>query len=311
MRLILAALMVLPIAFGPPANAADGFRVTLLGTGTPTPSMERFGPSTLVEAGGHTLLFDAGRGVPIRLSQLHIPGGRLETLFLTHFHSDHTSGIPDVWLTGWTVRDSPRTTAFHVVGPTGTKALMRDLRTAYARDIETRVADEGLPREGARVVVKEFAHDGVVYDKDGVTVTAFAVDHGPKIKPAYGYRIDYQGHSAVISGDTRYSPNLIRHAMGVDLLIHEVMVDPVGPLSPALKAVQDHHSSPSDAGRVFTATMPKLAVYSHIVVAANPAVTPDQLERSTRATYAGPLEVGADLTSFDIADTVVVHRWKP
>jgi ribonuclease Z len=235
----------------------------------------------------------------------------VEALFLTHFHSDHTSGIPDVWLTGWTVRAGRRTSALQVVGPSGTKAMMGDLRKAYGRDIETRVADENLPREGVRVAVTEFAHDGVVYDKDGVKVTAFAVDHGPKIKPAYGYRVDYQGRSVVISGDTRYSPNLIRHAMGVDLLIHEVMVDPVGPLSPELKSVQDHHASPSDAGRVFTATAPKLAVYSHIVVAPNPDVTPGQLERSTRATYAGPLEVGADLTSFDIADTVVVHRWKP
>ena len=159
---------------------------------------------------------------------------------------------------------------------------MANLRKAYAIDIETRIADEGLPREGVRVEVKEFARDGVVYEKDDVKVTAFAVDHGAKIKPAFGYRIDYRGRSAVISGDTRYSPNLIHHAMGVDLLIHEVMVDPVGSLDPALKAVQDHHTSPRDAGRVFTETKPKLAVYSHIVVAANPAVTPAQLEWSTR-----------------------------
>src|ERR1043166_10293485 len=77
------------------------FSVTLLGTGTPVPLPDRFGPSTLVEAGGQKLLFDAGRGASIRLNQLEVPIGSIDALLLTHFHSDHTVGIPDVWLTGW------------------------------------------------------------------------------------------------------------------------------------------------------------------------------------------------------------------
>jgi ribonuclease Z len=160
----------------------------------------------LVEAGGQVLLFDAGRGVPIRMGQVKIPIGKIDVLFLTHFHSDHVSGIPDVWLSGWL--GSPmgrRKTPFHVVGPIGAKNLMTNLEKAYALDISIREADEKLPPQGVAINVEEYAKDGVVFEKDGVKVTAFEVDHGDVIKPAYGYRIDYKGHSAVISGDTRYN----------------------------------------------------------------------------------------------------------
>src|SRR3979411_1694398 len=101
------------------------FRVTLLGTGTPIPSAERFGPSTLVEAGDQKLLIDAGRGATIRLDQLNIPIGRIDALLLTHFHSDHTVGIPDVWLTGWLQSDfGTRRTPFRVIGPLGGQSHM-------------------------------------------------------------------------------------------------------------------------------------------------------------------------------------------
>src|SRR6266581_5277191 len=100
---------------------ASDFRVTLLGTGTPIPSKDRFGPCTLVEAGDQKLLIDAGRGATIRLSQLNIPIGSIDALFLTHFHSDHTVGIPDLWLTGWlSSYFAARRRTFHVIGPTGT-----------------------------------------------------------------------------------------------------------------------------------------------------------------------------------------------
>src|SRR6185312_2015928 len=119
----------------------DRFRVTLLGTGIPVPQPDRFGPATLVEAGGHVLLFDAGRGATIRLFQLGMPLSRVGPLFLTHFHSDHTVGIPDVWLSGWLGGPwARRITPFEVIGPTGTKELMANLERAYAADIKTRMA---------------------------------------------------------------------------------------------------------------------------------------------------------------------------
>src|SRR5690606_21641267 len=171
-------------AFGQAPVEAD-FRVTLLGTGGPPPDPARYGPATLVEAGSQKLLFDAGRGTPIRLWQVRVPLRAIDATFLTHFHSDHVVGIPDLWLSGWLGGPfAQRKTPYQVVGPTATRELMANLERAFAADIAIRIADENYPREGIRTLVREFAAQGTVYEKDGVRVTAFEVDHGEHIKPA-------------------------------------------------------------------------------------------------------------------------------
>jgi ribonuclease Z len=149
-----------------------------------------------------------------------------------------------------------------------------------------------------------------------VKVTAFEVDHGAAIKPAYGYRVDYNGHSAVISGDTRYSQNVIKYGTGTDLLIHEV-----GSARPELLAANifvqriiAHHTTPKECGQVFAQAKPKLAVYTHIVLLSSektPEPTLDEVVAETRQTYDGPLVVGDDLMSFEIAETVTVKPFKP
>jgi ribonuclease Z len=298
------------------ARADEDFKVTLIGTSSPLPLPDRFGPSTLIEAGDQKILIDAGRGVPIRLWQLKIPLGKIDVLFLTHYHSDHTSGIPDLWLTGWLPPPfAQRKTPFHVIGPVGAKTLMENLEKACALDIKIRLADEKLPPEGIAVTVDEFEKDGVVYEKNGMKVTAFEVDHGDVIKPAVGYRIDYKEHSAVVSGDTRYNENVIKYGTGADVLIHEVaMTRPELMQVSAFQRIMAHHTTPKEAGMVFSAAKPKLAVYSHIVLLSNaqvPEPTLDNLVAETRQTYNGPLEVGEDLMSFSIGDEVTVKRAKP
>jgi ribonuclease Z len=289
------------------------FRVTLLGTGVPTPRPDRFGPSTLVQAGDQTLLIDAGRGATIRLYQLGVPMGRVDALLLTHYHSDHTVGIPDFWLTGWLQSHyAQRTAPLRVIGPTGAKNLMSNLEKAYAADIKIRVADEKLPPQGVALAVEEFAADGVVYEKNGVKVTAFEVDHGDVIKPAYGYRIDYGGRAAVISGDTRYNENVVKYGAGADLLVHEVAIARPELMSEAfIQRIMAHHTTAREAGLVFSRTNPKLAAYTHLVFLASeriPPATLDDLVAETRQTYGGPLEIGEDLMSFEIGDEVVVRR---
>ena len=156
---------------------SSDFRVTLLGTGVPIPSPDRFGPSTLVEAGDQKFLIDAGRGATIRLYQLDVPIGRIDVQLLTHYHSDHISCLPDVWLTGWLESHfGRRKTPYKVIGPTGAKRLIENLERAYADDIKIRVADEKLPPSGIATDVSEYDHDGLVYEKNGVKVIAFEVD---------------------------------------------------------------------------------------------------------------------------------------
>jgi ribonuclease Z len=308
--LLLAAAIALPSI-----AAAQALSVTLLGTGTPIPRPDRFGPSVLVEAGGQRLLFDCGRGVTIRLVQAHVPMGQLTAVFLTHLHSDHVVGFPDLWLTGWLANPQfgHRTRPMQVYGPRGTTAMIDALRTAYAADLRIRAEDEKLPASGASIVTHEI-DEGVVYDSAGVKVTAFTVDHGDVIKPAFGYRIDYAGHSVVLSGDTRPTENLIRFAHGADLLVHEVAMGNAADAatSAALRRVLAHHTSPADAGRIFTRVRPGLAVYSHIGLSSyDPALgapTVADLVAATRTTYQGPLQVGEDLMRFDVGDSVSVHR---
>ena len=308
---LLAGLMA------PPAgHAQTDFKVTLLGTASPQPRPDRFGPSTLVEAGDQKLLFDAGRGVPIRLRQIGVPIGRIDVLFITHYHSDHVSGIPDVWLTGWLPPPYARRTApFHVIGPVGAKDLMSNLERAYALDVKIRLEDEKLPPEGIATTVEEFDKDGVVYEKNGVKVTAFAVEHGAAIKPAVGYRVEYKGRSVTLSGDTRYDENVVKNATGTDLLIHEVgaALPELLAASVPMQRIIAHHTTPREAGQVFSRAKPKMAAYAHIVLLSSEKIaepTLDDVVAETRQTYSGPLVVGEDLMSFEIGDGVSVKRYK-
>jgi ribonuclease Z len=311
----LSVLLLGLLCSGLAVAGQNEFRLTLLGSGVPIPDPNRFGPATLVEAGEQKLLFDAGRGATIRLWQLKIPFNTVSPLFLTHFHSDHVVGIPDLWLTGWLGGPfGRRKTPFHVIGPTGTKDLMSNLERAFAADIKIRIADENYPAEGIRVVAEEFPGEGVVFEKDGVKVIAFEVDHGDAIKPAFGYRVEYKGRSIVISGDTRLSDNVIKYGTGADVLVHEVMaVRPELLKDPQVRRVMAHHTSPQEAGTVFTRAGPKLAVYTHLVLRSAPnipALTPDEIVAQTRETYGGALEVGEDLFSVEIGEDgkLTVHR---
>jgi len=292
------------------------FRVTLLGTGTPVPSPDRFGPCTLVEAGGQKFLIDAGRGATIRLYQLKVPIGRIDVQLLTHFHSDHTSGVPDLWLTGWLESHfGARKTPYRVIGPTGTRELIENLERAYALDIKIRIADEKLPLSGIATDITEFDRDGVVYEKGGVKVIAFEVDHGDVIKPCYGYRFEYRGRVAVFSSDTRYNHNVIRHGVGADLLVHEVASAPPELMKePYIQRIIGHHTTPCEAGRVFNQTKPKLAAYTHIALLGSEQIPPptiDDIVAETRQTYSGPLVVGEDLMAFEIGEAVSVRRFQP
>jgi len=280
-------------------------KVTLLGTGTPPPLMERFGPSILVQAGSETLLFDAGRGCLQRLRQINVSYAKLSALFLTHLHSDHIVGLPDLWLTGWLI--SQRAKPLNVFGPAGTNEMITYLQKAFAFDIKTRIENDKQLEEGSKLLVKEI-QQGVIYEKNGVKVIAFKVDHYPNI-PAFGYRIEYNGHSVVLSGDTRYSENLVTFAKRTDLLVHEVVVAPdtMGKTDPRYNILMQH-TTPEQAANIFNEVKPKLAVYSHISKIYGQ--TEEDILKRTKANYSGLLIMGEDLMSFSISDTVSVNKWQ-
>ncbi|WP_342728297.1 MBL fold metallo-hydrolase [Bradyrhizobium sp. B097] len=302
------ALVVAILAGAGMARAAE-MRVTLLGTGTPTPRLSSFSAATLVEAGPEKLMFDFGRGSTIRLFQKKIPIGAITAHFITHLHSDHIVGLPDMWLTGWIGTPfGSRKTPMVIFGPKGTVAMTENLTKAFAEDIRIRIDDENYPPSGVAFAAKDI-EPGPVYENNGVKVTAIEVNHGDKIKPSFGYVVEYDGKKVVLSGDTKPDQRVAKAAEGADLLIHEVaVIDPdLFKAYPNYRAIENHHTSPEEAGKIFAQAKPKLAVYSHIVFASQPPtqdVPEDALLKRTRTTYQGPLVIGHDLMSFVISDKV-------
>jgi ribonuclease Z len=295
-----------PVSVAPPS---DSLKVVLLGTAAgPLINLKQYGASTLVEAGGQRLLFDCGRGATLRLAQAGVPIGSITRVFLTHLHSDHVLALPDLLLTGW--ETGRRVVPLTVWGPAGTSAMMEHLLEAFDFDIRTRRdVDEHFPAAGITVVSHDILRDSIVFAENGLTVTAFLVDHGV-VQPAFGYRVDYRGRSVVLSGDTRVSENLINHARGADVLIHE-SIDPEAlrarvdhPSAATMDAIIAHHTTPEQAGTVFRRVAPRLAVYSH---APNTA----RVIAQTRTTYTGFLEGPEDLLTIFIGAEIRVEHHAP
>ncbi|HUL92173.1 MAG TPA: MBL fold metallo-hydrolase [Burkholderiales bacterium] len=299
-------IALLAFLLAPVVSQGQGLKVTLLGTGSPTPAMNRFGPSTLVEAGEQKFVFDAGRGALQRLWQLKVRWQDVEGVFLTHLHSDHLVGLPDLWLTG-SFLSPGRKSALRVWGPAGTTQMMAYLERGFGYDIRIRQSDDRLSPEGVAILAED-VNEGFVYDKGGVKITAFEVDHKP-VKPAFGYRIDYAGRSVVLSGDTGVSESLIRHAQSVDLLVHEV-VSPealrrAGIPPGRVAQILEGHTTPEQAGEVFSKVKPRLAVYSHIIP---PSATEANLIAPMRKAYSGPVELGEDLMVIEIGAKIGIQR---
>lgn len=288
-----------------PSVSSDNLKVILLGTGVGPPvNLEQFGASTLIEAGAVRLLFDCGRGSTLRLAQIGVPLGSISRLFLTHLHSDHVIQIPDLLLTGWV--GGGRRIPLEVWGPDGTGDMMNHMLKAFAFDIHMRRdVDEKAPGDGIRVVSHDIK-EGIVFEQQGVKITAFLVDHSP-VSPAFGYRVNYRGHSVVLSGDTRLSENLIRHGQGADLVVHEVLdaetVRAWFPNNPKVaEAILAKHTTPEQAGEVFTRLKPRLAVYSH-------APNAKRVISQTRKTYRGPLQGAEDMLTIEIGEKIDVRHF--
>lgn len=289
-------------------RAPTDLRITFLGTGAPRPSFDRYGPISLVEAGSQRILVDPGPGLRERLLQagsFDLISG-IDHVLVSHLHFDHTVSLPDLWLTGWLYG---RRTPLVVEGPVGTAAMMRHFEQAFAWDVAYREA-VGVPAAGVAIEPRD-VQPGLVFERDGLTVTAFEVEHMPIdittrkrlpfVGQTLGFRFDFNGHSLVLSGDTRPSDNVVAHAQGVDVLVHEVQVPSPDETDEAKLAnvSLSVHTEPKAAAGVFTRAKPRMAVYSHIIP---PDVTEAQLRAATP--YTGPLTVAHDLMMITIGDRI-------
>jgi ribonuclease BN (tRNA processing enzyme) len=291
-----------PQAQAPTSKPVAGLQIVLLGTGTPRPVPEQQGPSLAIVVNGKAYLVDSGTGVVRQANAAFTRGvsglqpAALEIAFLTHLHSDHTLGLPDLILTPWIYE---RTKPLQLYGPEGTQAMAAHLLEAYAEDI--RVRTTGL--EGGNATgYKVDAHDikpGVVYRDANVVVTAFQVKHG-SWKEALGYRFDAGGKSVVVSGDTAPAESLIAACNGCDALIHEAYAGrgtnaakPSLTVEQWMKYESEFHTSATELGDIAARAKAKMLIVTHWTLLGN--VRQDEMVGDIRRGYKGPVTIGRDL----------------
>jgi len=302
----------------PIGDLPDGLHVTLCGAGGPFPDPARSAPCVAIVAGPSLYLVDAGSGAARHLVRVGFQPGQVEAVFLTHFHSDHIDGLGELGVVRW-VGGSHRL-PLPIYGAEGVSEITRGLNQIYRLDSVYRTAHHGpevLPPTGSGFRAREFrepapGESNVVFEKDGLRVTAFKVEH-PPIVPAVGYRFDYKGRSVVVSGDTSKSANLERFASGADLLVHEALSpELMGVLQHAAEAagneaiakisvdVLDYHATPVEAAESAQSAGVGHLLYYHIV----PPMPIPGLDSiflgGVNDAYDGPVTLGRDGISFSL-----------
>jgi ribonuclease BN (tRNA processing enzyme) len=286
-----------------PPEAAPATRVVMLGTGTPNADPDRSGPAVAVIAGGRAYLVDAGPGVVRRAVAAAQRGVRelapelLSIVFVTHLHSDHTVGLPDLMLTPWVLE---RRVPLEVYGPPGIKAMTDHLLMAYAEDIEIRQGGlEPEKSDGYQVNAHEVV-EGVVYRDSNVTVSAIAVPHA-NFQHAFGYKFETRDLVVVISGDTRPSESIARACNGCDILVHEVYSTRGFKSRPQLwqRYHADAHTSAEQLAGIASWAHPKLLVLYHQLFW---GTSDEDLVKEVRHAYKGAVVSARDLDVFPQAE---------
>jgi ribonuclease Z len=292
----------------------DGIYVITTGTGAPLPDKNRSGPQTVVYAGGQLLVFDAGPGTTNKLESSRLNVSEIDAFFFTHYHSDHIGDFGELMLKHWAVAGSSE--PLQAYGPTGINQVVDGFESAYQLDKSYRIAhhgDEVMPPSGFGANANEFnigtelADSGVVYEKDGVKVTAFNTEH-PPVVPNVGYKVEYKGRSVAISGDTIFVESLIDHVSGVDLFVSEMLNHKFsGWISDATKGnetnasdvtedIQESHINGPEVGRVAREAGVKRLLITHVL----PPVPHDILKnphlRDLKSEYNGPVDLANDGT---------------
>jgi ribonuclease Z len=271
--------------------------VTLLGTGSPIPDAHRAGPATLVRAGTQVLLVDCGRGVLQRAAAVGVGAGALSALLITHLHSDHITDLGDVITTRWIMSLAP--TPLTILGPPGTAAVVEATLASLQLDIGYRLDHHADLDEAPIVEVREHL-EGQVWDAEDVRISVAPTDHRP-VAPTIGFRVEHDGASVVLAGDTVPCAGLDGLAAGADALVHTVirkdLLEPIG--LQRIVDVCDYHSSVEEAAATATRAGVGTLVLTHYV----PALVPgqeDEWRARAAGEFAGRIELGDDLHRVEV-----------
>lgn len=276
-------------------------RVIMLGTGTPVPNAERAGSGVAIIHNDEAYLFDLGHGTVQRAIQawktMDVPAlnpVKIENVFFTHLHSDHTLDYPELAATYWWRRDNQ----LHAYGPTGLQDMTNGYYAMQKIDISLRLNGNTPVRDANmyKVDVTEISKDGVIFADNEVTVEAFTVSHGD-IEPAYGYKVTTPDKTIVISGDTTYNDNLIKKAKNADILIHEVISHEGW--SALDKNWQNYHqlshTLTTDLAKIANKTKPDLLVLTHVLHYGAPI---ESAYDEVSALYKGKVVLANDLDEY-------------
>ena len=259
-------------------NDKESIRIYTVGTASPMPG-ERVQTGTAIIVNGHFFMFDVGDGVVMKAESLGLPLNRLDGIFITHWHSDHMMDLPSLISRSWLLG---RTNDLHLYGPDGTDTLNQAINQFLHIENQHRVDHHGsetMDVSKARAIAHEFKNiqggKEVIYQQDGIRITAFDVNHEP-IEPAVGYVIEYNGKKVVISGDTKKNDMVLEMSQDADVLLHEVMLMSVlVQMEEELKAaamtrnekiihdIQDYHTSPADVAEIAAKANVKRLVLHH------------------------------------------------
>ena len=273
--------------------------VTLLGTGSPIPDANRAGPSTLVRAGGQTFLIDCGRGVQQRMTAAGAGANGLAALLLTHLHSDHIADLGDLIISRWVTTFTPDQPPFPIIGPPGTAEVVDATLKAFSFDIGYRIAHHDDLTSPPPVEVHEYT-DGVVWDRDGVTITAAPTDHRP-VAPTIGFRVEHADASVVLAGDTVPCESLDKLAAGAGALVHTVIRKDLIDALPMqrLRDICDYHSSVEEAAATAARAGVGILILTHYVPAIEPGQE-DEWRALAASAFDRQIELGDDLHRVEV-----------
>jgi ribonuclease Z len=292
---------------------ADGLYAGLAGTGGPMPDANRAGPCTVVQAGDHLYIVDAGEGSARNVALMGFQIGKVDAILLTHFHSDHIADLGEFMLQRWAGGSNAK--PVDVIGPTGVETVVAGFNQAYSLDDGYRVAHHGaatVPPSGAGGIARPFSlsaeedASAVVVDDGALKITAFKVNHLP-VSPAVGYRFDYKGRSLVISGDTVPTLSVKEQSKGVDVLVHDAMqvsmikilhdlagYSPSPSLAKIMADIPSYHTTPEEAAKIASEAGVKQLILYHISPPIpNPLLNSMFLGDAAKY-YNGPITIGQD-----------------